>query len=91
MRLIPTAEEMKFRIQRDINYFDGNLPERDAIAWRGYLAALGEWGLLSHPDLDAIKALLPPIDADDDPTSAILVGRPGYYDDGASYDADPES
>ena len=38
--------EMSHRIQVDIDYFGGAMPERTAVAWRGYLAAMLEWNLI---------------------------------------------
>jgi hypothetical protein len=39
--------ELMFRINADIEHFGGTLPEKTAIAWRGYLAAMLEWSLIS--------------------------------------------
>lgn len=70
----PTVEELRKRIKRDIEHFGGRLPERVALAWSGYLAALIEWGLVSVPDFDDLSRLVPHIE--DDPAVAILLGRP---------------
>jgi hypothetical protein len=43
------GEELLQRIQRDIVSYSDVLPERVAIAWRGYLAALIEWESLTQP------------------------------------------
>lgn len=67
------ASELKNRIQSDINHFDGKLPERFAIAWRSYLAALLEWGVLDVQKYDALNEMLPSVS--DDPAIAILRGR----------------
>lgn len=65
--------ELQQRIQIDIDYFDGQLPERFSIAWRGYLAALFEWGVIDLQGYDRLVFLLPNLL--DDPTIAILQGR----------------
>jgi hypothetical protein len=70
----PTVEELRNRIQRDIDYFGSDLPERTAIAWWGYLSALIEWGLLTVSEHDNVCSLLPMIQ--DNPVVQILLGRP---------------
>lgn len=67
------ASEIRNRIQSDIDHFDGKLPERFAIAWRSYLAALLEWGVLDVQQYDALIEMLPSVS--DDPAVAILRGR----------------
>ena len=67
------VDELLGRIRQDIDFFGGELPERNAIAWRGYLAGLLEWGLLNVADHDQLVALLPEIA--DDPVNDILLGR----------------
>jgi hypothetical protein len=61
------------RIQADIDHFGGVLPERTAISWRGYLAAMLEWNLIPVAQYDALLARIPSVD--DDPAIAILMGR----------------
>ncbi len=67
------AEEIAYRIQADAEHFGGVLPERYAIAWRGYLAALLEWNLVSVLQYDSLLVHIPPVQ--DDPAVAILRGR----------------
>jgi hypothetical protein len=67
------AAEISSRIQADINHFGGLLPERSALAWRGYLAAMLEWNLLSVAVYEELLARLPAVN--DDPAVAILRGR----------------
>ena len=67
------AEEVAYRIQADATHFGGILPEKYAIAWRGYLAALLEWNLISSLQYECLLTHTPPIE--DDPTVAILRGR----------------
>lgn len=67
------ASELRGRIQADLRHFGGALPERQAIAWRAYLAALLEWNVLPLASHDELRGYLPPIE--DDPVPAILLGR----------------
>lgn len=69
----PTVEEMRVRILCDVQHHAGRLPEKTAIAWSGYLAALIEWGLLSVSEHQSLCALLPKIEAN--PVVDILLGR----------------
>jgi hypothetical protein len=69
----PSINELHGRIQGDIEQYRGALPERVAIAWSGYLAALLEWDLVTVVDHDRLTSLLPPVD--DNPVYHILVGR----------------
>ena len=65
--------EMSHRIQADIDYFGGTMPERTAVAWRGYLAAMLEWTLIPAGQYDQLLAKIPEVK--DDPAVAILRGR----------------
>lgn len=67
------AAELSYRIQADVEQFGGAMPERTALTWRGYLAAMLEWNLLTPADYDALVAKIPPVA--DDPAVAILRGR----------------
>lgn len=67
------AVELMHRINADAKHFDGALPERTAIAWRGYLAAVLEWDLITVEQYDSLLARIPPVN--DDPAIAILRGR----------------
>jgi hypothetical protein len=69
----PTFEELEHRIRRDIDHFEGNLPETYAIAWYGYLAAMIEWGLLSPSDHGKLTSMLPMLL--ENPATSILLGR----------------
>lgn len=66
-------EELRQRIKKDIAHFQGQLPERFAIAWRAYLAALLEWDVVDIAAYDDLATLLPAVD--DDPAAEILRGR----------------
>lgn len=67
------AAEIAYRTQADAGYFGGTLPERNAIGWRSYLAALLEWDLISISQYDSLRERIPPVE--DDPAIAILRGR----------------
>jgi hypothetical protein len=70
----PANDELRSRILRDTEHYGGKLPEKAAIAWSAYLAALIEWGLISPSQHQALCELLPKIE--DDPALGILLGRP---------------
>jgi hypothetical protein len=67
------SAELSHRIQADLDHFDGTLPENFAISWRGYLAAMLEWNLISPEQYDALLAPIPPVH--NDPAITILRGR----------------
>jgi len=71
----PSVADLKVRIQRTLDHFPDELPERYAIAWSAYLAALVEWGLLSVADHADLCRMLPYID--DDPTASVMLGSEG--------------
>jgi hypothetical protein len=49
------------------------MPEKTAISWRGYLAAMLKWNLIPIAYYDALLKLIPQLH--DDPTVDILKGR----------------
>jgi hypothetical protein len=69
----PELPDLRRRIEQDRVSCGGRLPENHVIAWRAYFAGLLEWGVIGIQDFDALTASLPPVD--DDPVSAILLGR----------------
>ncbi|PKO22890.1 MAG: hypothetical protein CVU38_06920 [Chloroflexi bacterium HGW-Chloroflexi-1] len=73
MDLKDIQSELIYRLQCDLNYFDGRLPRDYAIAWRAYFAALLEWGVISVSVHYALGSLLPEIE--DDPVEMIMLGR----------------
>ena len=69
----PTCVELERRVRAENAHYNGAMPERTALAWHGYLAALIEFGLISVVDHDRLTQLLPGVD--DNPVVAILLGR----------------
>lgn len=69
----PKLSDLMHRLEQDRVACGGRLPENHVIAWRAYFAALLEWGVIPVQDYDALRAPLPPVE--DDPASAILLGR----------------
>ena len=67
------AAELEYRIAVDRRHFAGQLPERVAIAWRGYCAGLLEWGVIDVKHHDRLLQSLP--DIENDPVRDILLGR----------------
>jgi hypothetical protein len=67
------ASEIAYRIQADVDHFGGTMPERTALAWRGYLAAILEWNLIPLDQYEQLLARIPVVD--DDPSVVILRGR----------------
>jgi hypothetical protein len=51
----PTVDELHNRIKEHLRHFSHN--DASNLLWRGYLAGLFEWGLLSLEDYDALKIL----------------------------------
>lgn len=64
--------ELENRINADLRHFNGDLPERYAVAWNGYLAGLYEWGVIER--YNHLLNLLPPL-GKPDPVAEILEGR----------------
>jgi hypothetical protein len=65
--------EIRLRIQEEGIHFGGVMPERVAIAWSGYLAALLEWGMLTPGEHQELMEMLPAVP--DNPVIAIFLGR----------------
>lgn len=68
------TEELASRIRADLKHFDGELPERYAIAWRGYLAGLYEWNVIEFGYYRSLTDLLPVIE-EPSPIAEIFAGR----------------
>jgi hypothetical protein len=67
------AAELAHRIHADNEHFGGTMPEMTAISWRGYLAAMLEWNLISVAVYEELLTRIPAVK--DDPAIAILTGR----------------
>lgn len=70
----PSLDELRSRIQEDIDHFGGQLPERYALVWNGYLAALIEWSMISVHEHELLTGMLPKVE--NNPVITILIGRP---------------
>jgi len=70
----PTVDEIRRRIRRHRERYNGQLPEPLANAWDGYLAALIEWDLITISDHKELVDLLP--SGDNSPGTEILLGTP---------------
>lgn len=68
------AEEINQRISDDIKHFKGTLPERNAIAWGGYIASLYEWKVVTQEQFAELVSLLPKI-SEPNPVAEIFEGR----------------
>lgn len=55
------AEELENRIRADIDYFNGNLPEKYSVAWHGYTAGLYEWKIIGLGYYRRLTNILPPV------------------------------
>lgn len=66
-------EELQHRIESDIAYFGGKLPQRNALAWHAYLAGLLEWAVIDRSMFDQLTAVLP--DMKDSPVVALETQR----------------
>jgi hypothetical protein len=71
----PSLEELRDRVQQSIGFYGGHIPERAALVWDGYLAALLEWGLISVSDHAELVALLPEVE--DNPVLRVFLGWEG--------------
>jgi hypothetical protein len=68
------SEEINQRILDDIKHFKGTLPERNTIAWGGYIASLYEWSFVSQEQFAKLVSLLPKI-SEPNPIAEIFEGR----------------
>ncbi|MFZ2488087.1 MAG: hypothetical protein WAZ19_08175 [Anaerolineae bacterium] len=73
MELQMIRENLRYRLQSDLRYYQQHMPKEQAVAWSAYLAALLEWRVLDLPSHDVLAAMLP--DIENDPTISIMLGR----------------
>ena len=64
--------ELSARIDSELRHHAGMLPSLTNAAWRGYLAACIEWGLIEPGAHGRLLDRLPPLDQD--PSVGILLG-----------------
>lgn len=77
MRKIDESE-LHARIDHEFHHHAGMLPPTTNAAWRGYLAACIEWGLIDADTFGRVLDRLPPLDPD--PVVGILLGYDGISD-----------
>lgn len=75
---------LEYRIQDDIDVYEGHLPRRLAIAWKAYLASLMEWEVIALTDYNKLLELLPALT--DDPVPDILSSKERLNSRGESLD-----
>ncbi len=73
--LAKTVDELQYRIEMDLAAFHGDMPERNALAWHGYLAGVFEWGIIDLRAYRVLRSMLPRI-APPSPIEVIFLGRP---------------
>jgi hypothetical protein len=66
--------QLEYRIQEDLRAFGGNMPERFALAWHGYMAGLYEWDVIDLNTYSKLLSLLPKI-GEPDPILTIFSGQ----------------
>ncbi len=72
-------EDARESIEEDIDHFEGRLPERSALVWHGYIAALLIYDLISVDEYARLSDLLPKIE--NNPVITVFLGRPNDYSD----------
>jgi hypothetical protein len=76
MRDRPEKEELQRRIELQLSHRAGS--ESVKLLWKGYIAALLEWGMLKVKDHDELSELLGVVG--DDELKEIFLGIPGQYE-----------
>jgi hypothetical protein len=76
MSQTPTAQELRDRMTKHLAFRNNSDAVR--LLWKGYLAALGEWGLLSNADYLELDAMVGEIAEAE--RVEVLVGYPGQYE-----------
>ena len=71
------GKEMAERIQRELNFYNGELPEDVKLVWQGYVSALLEWSLIEVSTYDKLLEMLSFIPRG--PVYSIMVGEPGAH------------
>ena len=76
MATLPTKEELKERIAAHVEHHSDSDTVR--LLWKGYLAALAEWGLLEPDDYHELNELLKEVGEEE--RREIFIGYPGQYE-----------
>ncbi|MEH1871082.1 hypothetical protein [Nostoc sp.] len=67
------SENLDCRIQDDLEVYEGHLPERFSLAWKGYVTGLMEWQVIDLTNYKKLLSLLPVIA--NDPVPDILLSK----------------
>ena len=70
-------DELSERINREINFYGGELPDDVALAWDGYLSGIFEWDIIDLKDYVNLIELLPR--PAKNPIYSIFMGEPGAH------------
>lgn len=65
-------EELNYRLENEIKNRKSKFDNTVNAAWRGYLAAVLEWGIIKVDEFDKLNNLLPPLE--NDPSLKIFSG-----------------
>lgn len=76
MSRLPTKEELLERMSAQLRYREDS--DTIHLLWKGYLAALMEWGFLEPNDYHELNGTLK--DVGEDERSEIFIGFPGQYE-----------
>jgi len=60
----PSVEGIAQSITEDAAYYDGHLPEANALAWYAWLSGMVECGKFSLADFETLCKLLPPLEGE---------------------------
>ena len=70
-------DRLSERINKEINFYGGELPDDVALAWDGYLSGIFEWDIIDLNDYDNLIKLLPR--PSKNPVYSIFMGEPGIH------------
>lgn len=73
---LPNVADLETRIVQHFRHIASDQERHEAtVAWHGYIAALGEWQMLSIQDADRLRDLLPPYDSEPNQITEIMLGH----------------
>jgi len=78
MPIFPTFAGLHNDLSWEVERHGGRLPERVALVWYGYLAALTLYELIPADEIAKLAAMLPHVE--DNPVDALFTDRPGRSD-----------